>query len=253
MDVKMNKKGQITIFIILGLILVVGFALVFLLINPPEAKIIDDKNPTAFIETCTQEAVEEAIEIISRSGGDINPRGFLKYKDEDITYLCYTNNLYFPCTTQRPLLIEHIESEITNHITPIIADCFFKLKEKTEKTHTVETSGINLITTLHTQSVAVKIDKKFKMTRKGESIDINTFRMRLVHPIYDLAKIAMEITNQESKYCNFDELGYMILHPEYDITKFITGNANIIYGVRDISTNQEFKFAIRSCRLPEGY
>ena len=87
----------------------------------------------------------------------------------------------------------------------------------------------------------------------NESIDINTFRMRLVHPIYDLAKIAMEITNQESKYCNFDELGYMILHPEYDITKFITGNANIIYGVRDISTNQEFKFAIRSCRLPEGY
>ena len=248
-----NKKGQITIFIILALILVVGFILVFLVMNPPETKIIDDKNPQAFIETCTKEAVEEAIEIISKSGGDINPRGFISYKDEDITYLCYASDVYFPCTNQRPLLIEHIENEITKHITPIVSDCFFSLKQKIEKTHAIETSGMEIKTTLHTKSISVEINKKFKIIRNGESTDINTFRMRFVHPIYDLAKIAMEIVNQESKYCNFDELGYMIVYPKYDITKFITGEADIIYIIEDISTKNKFKFAVKSCELPPGF
>ena len=248
-----NKKGQITIFIILALIIVVGFILVFLVMNPPEVKIIDNKDPQAFIEACTKEAVEEAIDIISKSGGDINPKGFLSHKDEDITYLCYTNDIYFPCTNQRPLLIEHIENEITKHITPIVSDCFFSLKQKIEKTHAVETSGMEIKTTLHTKSISVKIDKKFKIIRDGESTDINTFRMRFVHPIYDLAKIAVEISNQESRYCNFDELGYMIVYPKYDITKFITGEADVIYTIEDISTKNKFKFAIRSCKLPAGF
>ncbi len=258
MDVKMRnrfikKKSQVTIFIILGLILVVTFAVVFLLFKPPEAKVADEENPQAFIESCTREATNEAIELLSKRGGDISPVGFISYKDEEITYLCYNDNFYEPCINKRPLLVEHIENEITKHITPIVADCFLDLETRLEKRYDVDTSRMDVTTILHSKNVEVNINKLFEITRKEESRDFNEFNMYLVHPIYDFAKLAMEISNQESRYCNFDELGFMILNPRYDITKFITGDADIVYNLKDLETNQKFTFAVRSCKLPAGY
>jgi hypothetical protein len=63
----------------------------------------------------------------------------------------------------------------------------------------------------------------------------------------------MEIVNQEITFCNFDELGFNILHPEYDVRKFITGNSDIIYSVKDIETEEDFVFALKSCTLPAGF
>jgi len=77
--------------------------------------------------------------------------------------------------------------------------------------------------------------------------------MNLVHPIYNFAEIAMEIVNQESHFCNFDELGFMIMNPRFDVVKFITGDADVIYMIKDYETNQKFRFAIRSCTFPPGY
>ena len=74
-----SKRSQITIFIILGLIVIVLIALLFLLIKPPEIKVIDENNPQAFIESCTRESVEQALDILSKQGGDIEPKGYISY------------------------------------------------------------------------------------------------------------------------------------------------------------------------------
>jgi len=250
---RMNSRAQITIFIILGLILVVLLVMLFLFINPLEVKILDDKNPQACIETCTRKAVEEALPILSSQGGDIIPNGSVMYNLTEISYLCYNYEDYNPCINQRPLLIEHIENEITNYIEPIVAECFNDLETSLEKRYEVKTSEMELKTKLHSGSVIVEIKKDFKMSRKGEIRDFNEFVMHMVHPIYDLAELSMEIVNQEASYCNFDYLGYMILHPRYDITKFKTGDSDIIYKVTEVNTDETFTFAIRGCVLPSGF
>lgn len=254
---EMAKHGQITIFVILALIIVVGLMILFLLIKPPEVKIIDEKNPQAFIESCTREAVEEAIDTLSEKGGEISPKGYITYNNTEITYLCYNENFYEKCINQRPLLVEHIENEITTYITPKIVKCFGDLQTGLEKSYKIETSALQLNTRLQSKNVVVHINKTFRMTKLGgeggESKEINEFRMHLVHPIYNFAKIAMEIVNQESRFCNFDELGFMILHPEFDITKFITGEEDIIYRIKEVSTQESFIFAVKSCKLPPGY
>jgi hypothetical protein len=75
----------------------------------------------------------------------------------------------------------------------------------------------------------------------------------LVHPLYDISKVAVEITNQESEFCAFDTTGFMTIYPKYDISKFETGNADTIYTVKDRRTGEQFIFAIRSCALPPGF
>lgn len=247
------KRSQVTIFIILGLIVVVGIAIIFLLVRPPEVKVIDEKNPQAFVESCTEEAVLDAIAILSKQGGDITPKGFLNYDSENIAYLCYTTTYYERCINQRPLLIEHMEQEITDYIRPRLEDCFFELENNLEGRYDIETSAMNLKTTLQSKTVVITIDKKFTMKRNEELLTFDHFKVNLVHPLYNFGEIGMEIANQESSFCGFDEIGYMIVHPDFDITTFITGESNIVYTVKERATQQSFRFAIRSCPLPPGY
>lgn len=249
-----NKRGQVTIFIILALIIIVGIILLFLLIKRPSFEIEDVENPQAYIQSCTRDAVEEAIEILMPQGGDINPEGSVMYQGEEITYLCYNANYYVPCVNQRPMLIEHIQGEIDSYIIPRVENCFNGLKAKLEeKNYDVFMGEMELATQLQTKQVVVNINRDFKMSKRDETREFKNFKASLVHPVYDLAKIGMEIANQEAHYCNFDILGFMIIYPEYDANKFRTGDADIIYTIRDIATNQEFKFAVRSCAMPAGF
>ena len=256
MDEKMikNKKSQITIFIILAMILVVIIILLFLLMRPKDFQVENIENPQAYIESCTREFTEEAINILSENGGDINPKPSTMFRGVNITYLYYNANFYEPCIMQRPDLINHIENEITNYIEPRVNNCFISLKNELEKKgYDIEIGDMQLQTKLQTREVIIYINKDFKI-QKGEDIrKFNLFRVNLVHPVYSLAEVAMEIANQEAKYCNFDILGYMIFYPDYNLNKFRPGQGDVIYEIKEISTNQKFIFAIRSCALPPGF
>ncbi len=247
------KTSQIALFVILGVLIVIAIVIIFLLIRSLEVRILDEDNPQAFVESCTREAVEKAIAILSRQGGDIKPKGAIMHDTEEISFLCFNYNFYEPCINQRPLLIEHIENEITDYIKPIVSDCFFNLESSLRKRYDIETSQMDLKTILKPKTVTVEINKFLKLTRKEEVRDFESFKMVMAHPIYNLAEIAITITNQESRYCNFDELGYMVFYPEYDIKKFERGDSNIIYKITERATEQNFNFAIRSCPLPPGY
>jgi len=254
MDFKINRRGQITIFIILALMILVALAIIFLLINPVKIDVYDENNPQASIESCVRESVEEALSILTPQGGDIVPKGSMRYEGEDITYLCYNPDFYKRCLSQRPLLVEHIEKEITDYITPRVNLCFNKLEDNLRSRYDdVEVGEMTLTTRLYPKQVVIEINKKISASRGDQSRTFERFRMNMVHPIYDLAKLSTEIANQEAKYCNFDDLGYMILYPQYDITSIITGDSDMIYVVKERATNQQFRFETKSCLLPAGF
>jgi len=250
----MNQRGQVTIFIILALIIVVAIVILFLLIKKPDLQIEDVENPQSYIESCTREAVEEAISLLSEQGGDIEPKGSTMFRGKEITYLCYNANYYSPCVNQRPLLIEHIQDEITNYIEPKVENCFQTLKVKLEeKNYIIEIGNMNLETTLQTKKVFININRDFKIVKRDSTREFKNFKMGLMHPLYELSNVAIEITNQEARFCNFDILGYMVFYPEYNLDKFRPGDGDVIYQIMHKPTNQRFVFATRSCALPPGF
>jgi len=248
-----NNRGQVTIFIIMALILVVGMLLLFLLIRKPEIDVLDIDNPQAYIESCSRESIEEAVEILLENGGDLEPKGSMLYNGRELTFLCYNKEYYKQCVNQRPMLIEHLEDEIDFYIQSRISNCFQTLESELEGRYDVSMGTLILETKLQRKQVVVDIKRDFKITRGDNVQSFTKFEANLVSDIYGLAKVTTEIVNQEAQYCNFDTLDFMLLYPKYDITKFRTGDSNTIYTIRDITTNQEFKFAIRSCALPAGF
>ena len=122
---KYENKAQIAIFIILALIIIVLIILLFLLIKPPELEVMDENNPQASIESCTREAVEEALGILSPRGGDIDPKGKVLYDNIDRAYLCYTEDYYerqeeFYGRGSSPRYIEGVQSEVTRELIHMI-------------------------------------------------------------------------------------------------------------------------------------
>jgi hypothetical protein len=249
---KKNKRGQITIFVILSLIIVSGIILFFLLRKPPNTT-VSSENPNLYIQNCVKGPLDKGIEIISKQGGDINPKGSIMYGGYNLTYLCYTSGYYKQCINQRPLLIEHIEEQLKDYITPQIKSCFDGLRIELEKKGEVELgTNMDFNVSLKPKQVIVNINRNLKITKGDSSQNFKEFNIKIINPLYDLAEIATEISNQEARYCNFNLLGFMLIYPNYEITKNRDGNSNNIYTVRFRGSEDEFKFAVRTCVLPAG-
>lgn len=254
--IRKNKqsRGQITIFVIIALIIVGVIILIFILWRRPTVTISPTENPESYIQKCLEDYTKEAIDLLSEQGGDITPEGSVTYQGKNITYLCYNLNFYKPCVNQRPMLIEHIEEQITDYLEPRMRNCFASLKEELEKrNYIIEYRGMNITTDLQTKRVVVTINRKLLMTKNQETRSFDKFRAQISSPIFDLAKVAMEISNQEAQFCNFDVIGFMITYPKWDIEKFRTGDSDVIYTIKEVSSGEEFTFAIRSCAMPPGF
>ncbi len=234
--------------------IVIVIVLFFLIRREPEIEIGSEKNPEDYIDKCARDHVKKAIEILSPQGSYISPINYKLHEEDKIGYLCFNENNYQGCINQEPMLIEHIEQEITQYITPKIEDCFQELKQELEnRNYQIKYGLMDIETELNSKKVIVTIDRDMEMTKNQETRKFDKFTSRVNHPIYDLASIALQITNQEAKYCNFEYLGYMAFYPSYKIEKFRTSDSIKIYEIIERSSQESFKFAIRGCVVPPGF
>lgn len=256
-----SKRGQITIFIIIALVVVAVISAVILYKRGllPDIGGTKDINPDSFMESCLQKKIKEGINILYDQGGNINPTLYRKFqftnetKPSNISYLCYTQNYYVPCINQAPMLIQHIKSEIEDYISYDTRSCFDELTSKLEKQKYVVDAKYNgFEIELDPNKVITNIDAELILTKNDETTDKKGFKVFASSKIYDLSVLVQEIISQEARFCNFEDLGFMILYPEFEIDKFRTGDSTIIYTVGDRETGEKIKFAVRSCIIPPG-
>jgi hypothetical protein len=252
-----SKKSQVTIFIILAIIIISVVILIYFLRPKQEMLIIDEKDPLNFITSCINNELKSMIITLENQGGDLVLENFASYKGYNLTYLCYNTNVYKTCINQRPLLTEHLTSQINNKIRDIAENCFLNYKKFFEKKSLMELGEMNISTTISKDQVIVDIKRELIITIEKNTLKYESFKIILKSDLYDLAVLAMEIVNQEAKYCNFNHLGYMILYPEYDIDKDrVSYNENkgfSVYTINKRNSKEIFRFAVRSCKMPPGF
>ncbi|MFA5173709.1 MAG: hypothetical protein WC438_00845 [Candidatus Pacearchaeota archaeon] len=259
----LNKKAQVTIFIILALLLVVVIAILFVLIKQPQiSNPLDEKDPQQYMDLCVKDAVKEAVDIMMPQGGYLVPNNSKLYGGKEIAYLCYNREDYLPCVNQEPLLIEHLEQEITDYINPRVENCFQGLKASLEKKNNqVSMGNSELKSRLTIKQINIDITKEMSIINGNDEQKFSNFNIKITSPLYDLAKITNEIVNQESLYCEFDYVSYMMLYPEYKIERYLSGSAEEgydkdstrIYTITEKSSGKSFRFAIKGCTIPPGY
>ncbi|MCF7910329.1 hypothetical protein K9L16_01500 [Candidatus Pacearchaeota archaeon] len=258
----LKKRGQVTIFIIAGIAVVLGivFTLFFLggrdaILNYHE----DETNPNSFMENCLSESLENILNKISKQGGYVTPMRIKKFQFSDekemqnLTYLCYNQNYYLPCINQEPMLIQHLKKEIKKNIEQETRNCFIELVTNYENSgYTTQARYNDFEVELKNNLILINIDSEITTTLAGETNKINSLKAVFNSKLYNLAAHTQEILFQEAKNCNFDQLSYMTIHKDTEIEKIRTSDSEIIYRLIDKKTNEEFRFVVRGCVIPAG-
>ncbi len=243
-------------FVIIAIVIVFAVILFFFLRRGVKVGGEEEVNPQSFVRACTKEAVQQALAIIMPQGGVIEPTNYKLYDGNKVAYLCYTNRYYEPCVNQQPLYVAHVAEEIKRYIAPKIDECFFSLEqEMVRQKYSFEQKGQELAVNLEEGSIIVDIEREVVYGKESKE-KVSDFRYQFTSKIYELAKVAREIANQEAQFCSFNTASYSTTYPEFDIDKKNVGfreGASSIYIIKDKLTEEELLIAVRSCQIPPGF
>lgn len=246
------KKGQITIFIIIAILIVAAIIAAFLFFGGVFEGIGKKPSSEQFIDKCVRDAVKPSVDAVLRGGGRIEPSFYKLYGGQKHNYLCYQKNYYLTCVNHYPQLKEIAEDEILRDSGERVRICFDSLKQDLEdRGYSYSDGAMDYDIELAPKKVLIKLSQKIDISQGGESQALNNFDTQITSPLYDLIMVAREIVNQESQFCNFEYNGFMLFYPQFDI-KRIDYDDNKIYKLFERQSGKEFKFAVRSCVLPAG-
>lgn len=257
----MEKRGQLSIFIILGILFVAGLASYFAFKGNLIPSLISGKdvNPNIFLEACLKEKIKDTAEIISLHGGSVNPSFSKKFKFNNdnnyhnIAYLCYNENYYVPCINQQPMLIQHIKKEFKDEIKETVEDCYQDMLENLEEEdYEAESNYRDFEIKLIPEEIKIEIDANVSLKKNDVFSERKGFVVSVKSHLYDMAVIAQEIVSQEAEYCSFNNLGFMMLNPEFEVSNLRTSDLETIYTIKYKDSGEEFRFVVHSCVNPPG-
>lgn len=249
-----KKKGQVTIFIIIA-VLVVAFGVLIYMFSPGIRSGItgETKNPEQFIQTCLEDEIKDSVETLSLQGGSIEPEHYFTYNNIDIEYLCYTNENLALCVVQQPLLKQHIESEIKSDIEGVVRDCFNALRENYEDSgYGADLQEGSTRIELLPKRIVASFNYVLTIT-KGETETHDAFRIVLNNNLYELISIANSIIEWETTYGDADPRIYMTYYPDLKVEKNPRDDGTSIYVLTDRNSGNKFQFTSRSLVQPIGF
>ena len=216
----MNKKSQVTIFVIVGIIIVVSVFLVFYFLGDEikkqtEVKTVFDESSLEplqdYVGDCIEKNGNEAIQLIGKQGGDIDPGFYQIYHGEKLTFLCHTDS-YTACYNRRPFLNSHIEQEINNYLLTKLNGCI-DLSAIRSEGYDVQQGSMNVKTSIGRYNVIVTLDYPVTISKGDSKISENRFSKtfdvplgRILDGVNDIVELDSNVNNVP--LFNFDVISY---------------------------------------------
>lgn len=250
----MDKRGQVTIFVILGLIIVVTGIIIYFLISGVPTALTNDliENPKLFIKECVEEDFINLIENISYGGGSLNPEGYKKYNGNKVQLLCATSAPALLCNIQKINLGESIEGELGKEIEGKIDSCFNELNEILEKKgYVVKLDKKEFIVEINAYGVELLSNTSLTIS-KEESKQFNNFNMEFNSKLYEMVGITEGILSFETIVGDANVYDFMVAYPDYIISKYRANDETKIYIIKNKNTKELFQFASKSVYYPAG-
>ncbi len=258
-----EKRGQVTIFIIIAILIVVLGILIYLyfpkIFSSSSGETI---NPPAYIQQCMKQKVEDTIQTITVQGGsyvvDDKNGYFYKSAGDDegnyVRYLCYTNDYFVPCINQEPFLTKHVEEEILDNINDSIENCFASLvKSYKDKGYDVTLINGTPSVSIEPDFVTSYFNKTFTVVRGDEGQTYRNFKVELNSHLYNILEVAKNILVWEITAGDSIQEAYMYDNPSLKVEKHRKDDDVKVYLLTDTDTMEEFRFAVRSFAVPIGF
>lgn len=261
MGEKIVARGQAVIWVIVAVVLVASIVLIFYLRVSPTVNKPSTGDTTfdvqSFLQQCTTQYVNEAVDKMLPQGGFIAPTNTLYFNHTNIEYLCENVGFYEPCVYQHPVLLNEMKKEIRKYIYPNINLCLTQMKNNYEQrgAHvTIKSVAVEDISVDFGEDlIKVDISKTITVEKNGQTQKVNNVQLDIQNPLYNLAMIAQEIASQEAKYRYFNSQGYTLLYPRYVVKEYPASGLSKVYTIEDTKSGKIMNIAIRSVAVPAGF
>ncbi len=252
----MQKRGQVAIFVIIGIVIIILVALMFLGrkeygigISAPlflNSKLTPvQKN----VESCIDKATQTTIQEFAYQGGDLNPLKYVTYQNKKIKYLCYNIPNDNNCINMLPpfeAMISQLQERIDNDIKKCVDTDLPKSNIGAYEAEVgIPKTGISTIGT----SVIIKVDYPVKLTKEGTTAQLSPITKEINAPLFILYRTTYDIIEAQARTGFFDQLIYMLSKKGEVIINVdkspSAGNVgDIIYKINQKDSNFEFWFAV---------
>lgn len=196
----MMKGGQVTVFIILGIILIVISGLIFLLKGTTvesikeEINFFDSTSVQLYTEGCLEQTMGEAIYDVASKGGYYNlPIVVTEEAYVNTAYYMYLGGFYDPST-------EEIENNLANYIDNNIEDC---INFSIFPSFSIIAGSPKSSVTLTEEKVKVNLEYPLEIINSELIIELNSFEAETDSRLLILYNIAQEITSTQYKHNDF--------------------------------------------------
>ncbi|RMD46110.1 hypothetical protein D6829_00370 [Candidatus Pacearchaeota archaeon] len=241
------KRGQVTIFVVAGILVVFGVGLYFALHMSSSSSNVDFGNPKDSVLLCIEEPIRQAILELLEKGGVENPQLRIAYKGINYTYLCHSAEYFQKCINRYPFFFEDFEESINEKSKIIIKECFDKTKNEYKKIgYDVDGNFRGSSLEIIPGSLRVKINATLNLTRGDSSIFLENMDFEIPSPVYKILNLVLRIINSEADLCDFLHGDYMILNPDILIRR-IYYKGSKLYEITDKKSDYKIKFAVRGC------
>lgn len=249
------KRGQVGVFVIVAIVIVVGGILVYLFIPQIRTIFQGEMTPNAFLKNCVEQDVRNNIELLASQGGYINPEGTILYKGKNVKYLCYTSEYFVTCNIQQPLIKNQFERELEIMTKQKASACVEELiTEYKSRGYSVEgvrdvSSNVKIVP----NNIRITVEAPLTVRKKDSAQSYRTFNIDLNSEMYSLLMISASLIKFESIYGNTQTDLYYLYYPNLLIYKEMKSDGTTIYTVKDATTSETFTFASRSLAWDGGY
>ena len=256
---KLGKRGQITIFIIIGILIVISAALVIylkeqeIIFRPKPPVIPDEAVPiNEFVEICIENIGEDATNMVGTTGGYVNipfelagnPMSFIRISPLDRGKMPYW---YYQGEKRIPPL-EFIELEIADYVTANLKECVLNLEPFQDQYDIKELGEIytEVVATEEgiTIEVSYPIEISDKLGRKITSFD--KFNAHVNYRLKKTYEFAVEIMEEENRNAKLEDItiDLLALDPEIPYSNFEFSCEEKRWEIKDIEN--KLKTLLRS-------
>jgi hypothetical protein len=211
------KRGQITLFIIIGLILLVSISIVIYLTTqkitkPIEAAVIvpEDIQPVYdYIDSCAKNIAHEGLGLLGLQGGFIQLPGIIErtptaYIPIDSANYFKVPLWYYEGEDRTPSL-GYMEREISRHLNSNMKDCTGDFEPFKDRYVIKEAGNISTRTTIADNEVIVRINWPLDLVAADRTTRIPDFVVRMpvkLKQMWELANATMASENEKSFFEN---------------------------------------------------
>lgn len=218
----MGKGGQVTLFIILGIVLFALTALILYtrqtaFLSPTPENLRKEFEPiTEHVVECIRDGVsdygaDQLIVLAGKQGSYISPvrDTYILFNDSKVSYLCY-NIESSPECYNRLRLKDSIEEELAVNIKSILDQCLEVDGFSRFRGYEIATSPYSVDVDIRKDDVLVKLAFPVTIKRGENEASLSEFSTVLNYPLGDLYEVAQDIVNLEAQGTDFPTVEYML-------------------------------------------